>query len=172
MEHAVIFILLPACAVACYTDLRYRIIPNKLTFPLILAAPALWGGLAGWPGVLASFVGILLGLLLLIIPYALGGMGEGDVKLLMAIGGLGGPAFVFSVFIYMCIAGGVAALVMLAQKRMLVSTMENMLFSVWWLTASGKMPPALASTKLTMPYALPITAGVVASLAYPLAFNI
>lgn len=173
MEHAVTFILLPVCAAACYTDLRHRIISNKLTIPLILVAPALWGALAGWLGVKASLIGILLGLLLLIIPYMLGGMGGGDVKLLMALGGIGGPAFVFSVFIYMSIAGGIIALVMLVQKRVLTSTLKNISTSIWWLAATGgSVQLDMAPTKLTMPYAFCITAGVVASLAYPLTFTI
>jgi prepilin peptidase CpaA len=78
--------------IACGIDLKWRTIPNWLTwtaFGIGLCGHAVlgfWGGL-GAAG------GGLTGLALLIIPFLSGGMGGGDVKLLMALGALLGAVF-------------------------------------------------------------------------------
>jgi len=87
----------PALAVfavlaACYTDLRWRLIPNKLTLPLIAAGVIfhLIVGLSrGDLWVAAS--GALGGGLAFVLGYALwlaGGWAGGDVKLFTALGAL------------------------------------------------------------------------------------
>lgn len=67
-------------------DGKFRRIPNRIVFPAMLI-----GSIShlGWPGELgraAGAIGIAVGFLLLLFPYAAGGMKAGDVKLLMAIG--------------------------------------------------------------------------------------
>jgi prepilin peptidase CpaA len=73
-------------AVAIY-DLRERRIPNVLVFPAMLVGTG-FHLLAGVEGRLAGVKGVAAGFLLLLIPYAVGGMKAGDVKFLMAIGAL------------------------------------------------------------------------------------
>ncbi|MBW2186737.1 MAG: prepilin peptidase [Deltaproteobacteria bacterium] len=48
--------------------------------------------MAGFSGFTTSVAGLVTGLLLLIIPYLMGGMGAGDVKALAALGALLGPS--------------------------------------------------------------------------------
>ena len=84
--------------VVAFYDLRERRIPNFLVFPAMLigvvihllagARGAFADGLQG--GRLAGLVGLVVGFLLLLIPYVVGGMKAGDVKFLMAIGALAG----------------------------------------------------------------------------------
>lgn len=163
------YMVFAVCAIACYTDIRYRIIPNRLTFPVILAGPFIWGIFSGWEGAFASLAGIALGMILLIVPALLGGMGGGDLKLLMALGALGGPAFTFHVFTFTCIAGAVTAAVMLAYHGKLTATLKNILVFAWWfLVSRGKVKLAVTHTKLTMPYAVCITVGVAAVILIPL----
>ena len=77
---------------ACYTDLRWRLIPNKLTFPLIAAGVIfhLSVGLSRadfW----VAFSGIVGGGFAFVLGYALwlaGGWAGGDVKLFTALGAL------------------------------------------------------------------------------------
>jgi prepilin peptidase CpaA len=73
--------------VAAVTDLRARIISNRLNLAIALLAPLSWhaAGLPLWPG-----VAFQLGLALLVFAlfaglFALGMMGGGDVKLLGAL---------------------------------------------------------------------------------------
>src|SRR5258705_2392116 len=60
-------------------------VPNWVTFPFILSG-WLYSTLAfGWEGLGWSLLGTAIGLALLLPAYAIGGMGEGDVKLLAAV---------------------------------------------------------------------------------------
>ena len=61
--------------------------------------------------VAASFLGIFLGLLLMMPGYTLGATGAGDVKLMAAVGAIVGPALVLSAFLFTAIAGGVLAVI-------------------------------------------------------------
>ncbi|NCB38562.1 MAG: prepilin peptidase [Erysipelotrichia bacterium] len=86
--------------IAMYTDLKWGRIYNWLTFPAIFTGWALNIAIYGMPGLGYSVAATLLGIFIY-IPFALFGlMGMGDVKLLGAIGALGGSYFVFSVFLY------------------------------------------------------------------------
>lgn len=86
--------------IAMYTDLKWGRIYNWLTFPAIFTGWALNLAIYGMPGLAYSVAATLLGIFIY-IPFALFGlMGMGDVKLLGAIGALGGSYFVFSVFLY------------------------------------------------------------------------
>ena len=77
-------------AIAAVSDLRSSTIPNWLTLPPLVAAPAAYGIWLGWQyALLAVFSAILSGL----VPYVLfrmRGMGGGDVKLFAALGAVTG----------------------------------------------------------------------------------
>ena len=91
-------------------DLATRRIPNWLTFGL-MGLGVVTGFIAGGlEGLADSLQGLLLGGALLFIPFLLGGMGAGDVKLLAAIGALKGSSFVLRAFLYGALAGGALAL--------------------------------------------------------------
>src|SRR5260370_42495203 len=78
-------------AVATFTDLHSRRIPNWLVLPFMLAGIGVSGWLHGWRGIGQSLSGLGLGALLLAVLYWLGGMGMGDLKLFAAIAGGIGP---------------------------------------------------------------------------------
>lgn len=91
-------------------DVRTRRIPNFLTFGGALAGIIFQTALWGWTGLGQSLAGLALGLLLLFLPYVLGGMGAGDVKALAALGAWLGPKGIFSVFCFMGLVGGLLGL--------------------------------------------------------------
>jgi len=101
-------------AVAVVTDLRARRIPNRLTFPAMLAGLAWHAASGGVDGAIFSLGGLGLGLGLMIAPYAAGVMGAGDVKLMAACGAWLGAAGVFQAFLLTSLAGGLYALVVLS----------------------------------------------------------
>src|SRR5690348_3845619 len=72
-------------------DVRTRRIPNALTAPMIAIGAVLNGVHAGMPGVAYSAAGLLLPIAILFLPFALGGIGGGDVKMMGAVGALVGP---------------------------------------------------------------------------------
>jgi prepilin peptidase CpaA len=101
---------LAVLAVATFTDLRSRRIPNWLVFPFLLAGFVVSGALHGWAGIRHSLAGMALGALLFGVLCALGGMGMGDVKLVAAIGAWIGSAQLLIALVLTAMAGGVLAI--------------------------------------------------------------
>jgi prepilin peptidase CpaA len=97
-------------AVATFTDLRNRRVPNWLVLPFLLAGIAVSGWLHGWHGIGQSFAGLGVGVLIYGVLYWMGGMGAGDVKLCAAIGAWIGPDQLFIALVITAIAGGIMAL--------------------------------------------------------------
>lgn len=99
-----------AVAIATFTDLRSRRIPNWLVLPFLIAGIGVSCWLQGWHGLAQSLEGILLGGVLMGGLAALGGMGMGDVKLCVAIGAWIGPSQLIVALVVMALAGGVMAI--------------------------------------------------------------
>jgi prepilin peptidase CpaA len=108
-----------ALVVTCFaavTDVcRYRVY-NNLTIPLFLAGVAYHGVTGDWIGISGSLVGAMLGFGILLIPYAMGLMGAGDVKLLAAVGAWVGPAGILVVFVVSALLTGIYALGLIAYR--------------------------------------------------------
>ncbi len=96
-------------AVATFTDLRSRRIPNWLVLPFLVAGIAVSGFLEGWHGIEQSFFGLGVGVLLFGVLFWMGGMGAGDVKLAAAIGAWIGPMQLFFALVVTAIVGGIMA---------------------------------------------------------------
>lgn len=121
------YILLSLLLAALFFDLTRKKIPNFLTFPIML-----WGLLAhtitgGAEGLLFSVYGLLLGLAIFFIPFMLGGMGGGDVKLLGAIGAIKGLQFVFYAAVFTAFCGGILAVIYLIYNRQLLRILKKIL---------------------------------------------
>jgi prepilin peptidase CpaA len=159
---------LAIAGLACATDLRSARIPNLLTFSA-LALGLLFHSLApSGSGVQAALVGLLAGLLVFFPFFALGAMGAGDVKLMAALGAWLGWEPAIYVALYGAVAGGVLAVVLAMWRGYLRTAMRNILALVrYWLVVGLKPLPELtleAGTGLRLPYALPITVGLVVTL--------
>lgn len=103
------FVLVLLLILSMHYDVKERKIPNILTFPVIL-----WAFLSsiffnGVSGVIFSTTGFLVGMTVFFIPFAAGGMGAGDVKLMGAIGSLMGWAFVLKSALFTGVVGGIIA---------------------------------------------------------------
>lgn len=162
-----LIILLSICII---TDIKKRRVYNKVLVPFLLLSLAANLAAGGWPLLLDSLKGILLGLAVLIIPFVRGGIGAGDVKLLGVIGGIKGSVFVLSTCLAGALAGGVFALFFLAANRQLRKTLlvllqpfSNLLLRYGITTLSGK--PEKDAKTVYFPYTLAIGAGVIAVYA-------
>lgn len=120
------FLLLSMLIICLWTDLKERKIYNKVVFPAAAAGVLIQFVQAGLPGLKAGLAGCGLGVLLFFLPFALGGLGAGDVKLLGAVGALKGPLFVVYTALGTALAGGVIALLILIQRRLLWTTVKRL----------------------------------------------
>lgn len=109
-----------ALAVAIFTDLRWRVIPNGLNLAIAFAAPAFWlaQGLAPWPDMAMQFAlgGAVFALFAAL--FAAGMMGGGDVKLIGAITLWLPLADIVPMLVMTALAGGVVTLAALAWHRL------------------------------------------------------
>jgi prepilin peptidase CpaA len=167
MTAVIIAVLGIAVGVSLITDLSSRRILNIITFPAILLGFILHTASAGLEGFFFSGIGFLVGLGLLLIPFFLGGMGAGDVKLMAAVGALMGTGFVLSVFLFAGITGGLMALYMIARDRGAFTSLKSIMYAVPLLKGTAGSFQAFRSQakKTTLPYGVAIAAGTVITFA-------
>lgn len=108
---------------AVASDVRNERIPNVLTFPSFVFAIFLSAKVGSTGGLLESGLGAALGFALLIGPYAVGGLGAGDVKALMVLGAWLGPQELLGAAAWAVLIGGVLGLVLLAARHELADYM-------------------------------------------------
>jgi prepilin peptidase CpaA len=102
--------------IAAITDIRSQRIPNMLTFTTMVISLLYHIQGSGMHGLFFSLSGLALGMAFFLLPYLMGGMGAGDVKLLGAVGAALGPKGVFVAVLCTALAGGVYAAVLLLIK--------------------------------------------------------
>ena len=144
-------------------------IPNYLNFTAILLALIINIYTFGWSGLVNSFYGILTGFILLVIPFMLGGIGAGDVKLLMAVGAFLGSSLTFNVFLNGALVGGIYSFLLMAKHRELIPFFKKVYYVFFFFTASAARFRDLEvfnkeEKNLAIPYAVAIALGVVLSV--------
>lgn len=110
-------ILVITLIISFITDIQGRKILNIVTFPAILLGLMYYSFNFGLRGFCFSIIGLIIGFLVLFIPFLLGGMGAGDVKLMAAIGALTGASFTLQSFFYTAIIGGIISAFLILKKR-------------------------------------------------------
>ena len=148
-------------------DLKTNKIPNAITLTSVLIGILVNSYLGGLVGLGHSLAGTFVGIFLLIIPFALGGIGAGDVKLLAAVGALNGAQFVLFTFLYGAIAGGLIALGIVIVRGQLYSILLNIAwtlrnFSVNIFKAGAQRQPS-PSSGIRFPYGIAILIGTLAT---------
>jgi prepilin peptidase CpaA len=110
MDQTLLLTIAIIAVTVIITDYRFQRIPNGVTFPTMVCAVLYHSLMTGQSGLLFSLSGLLIGIAILFIPYLMGGVGAGDVKLLGALGALTGPSGVILVTLYAALVGGVYAI--------------------------------------------------------------
>lgn len=161
-NYVLIFVLI----VCSFTDLIYRKIYNAVLLPALLFALVYSIYIGGWTGLGQSVLGLLVGILILILPFAKGGMGAGDVKFLGVIGAFKGVTFVLYSAVGMGLAGGLIALGTWSYKFGIVDTIVGILRAIWVMIRSGfaLFPFRLHDEKIMLPYGLAIALGAAGTL--------
>ncbi len=140
-----LFAVLTATLVsALVLDVWRMRIPNAITFPGMLIGLGYHGVTGGAHGFLLSLGGLALCLGVFLIPYAMGGMGAGDVKLMAAVGAMLGPVDAFWAMVCTALIGGVYAVLVLLMH---VDLLKYLL--VWIVTE--KKTVALTGTGTSVP---------------------
>jgi len=159
----ILLIILTICVV---TDLKSRKIYNKVIFPGLMMTFGSHFVLGGWEGLQFSIIGFLIGFVILLIPYLLGGMGAGDVKLLALIGALKGSLFVLYTAVYMAVIGGIMALIILLINKEVGAFFKSFILWMYGLLCGIKMSLQIPKNSLsvTYPYGIAIAGGALLSL--------
>jgi prepilin peptidase CpaA len=161
-------ISLVLAAIACACDLRTHRIPRVLTLGGALAGVAFHVASGGWPGATASVAGWVVGIAILFVPFALGGLGGGDVKLLGALGAWLGPMNAIWLGLYTGVAGGAIALIVALSRNYLRQAMSNMFRLLMHWRINGLTPLADVTLQHSagprVAYAIPILVGTLATL--------
>lgn len=107
MDRMVLLFLL---IVSTIFDILYRKIPNKLTVTAMITGLFYWFITKRFHGLTFSITGLAVGFLIFLLPYIAGGIGAGDVKLMMSIGALVGWKLTVVSALFTAIAGGLIAI--------------------------------------------------------------
>ncbi len=159
------FIPALATAVAVFaavSDVHDRRIPNRLTYPAMIAGLVLQLALHGWKGLLiGAGGGVLFGGMFMLF-YLVKAMGAGDVKLGTALGCIVGPS-VLQVMFATALAGGVLAIIFMVFSGRVVETVRNTLWVAGFHAQHGLETHPVVNldnpSALRMSYGLAFAAG-------------
>src|SRR5262249_12353343 len=112
-------------AIAAWTDLRSRRIPNWLTVPGLAAGVTANTVLGGWGGLKSSLLGAGVGLALLLPFVLLRSLGAGDWKLAGALGAFTGSSLLLDLLLGSVLVAGLMAVALVIQKKRLLQTVKN-----------------------------------------------
>ena len=156
-------LLIAGLGIASVIDWKTRKIPNWLTLSMSFTGLLFQIYSLGSHGLIQAILGFMLGILLLYMPFALGGIGGGDVKLLAAIGTFTGPLILFQVFLASAVFGGIFSLIEVIRKKAVKKTFENLkqriLFAVLRQRICSESEISFTSKPIRIPYALTICCG-------------
>jgi prepilin peptidase CpaA len=155
-------------ALCMATDLHSRRIPNALTGLGVLAGLALNALHFGSDGLVASGTGFGAAIAVLFVPFALGGIGGGDVKMMAAIGALLGPRVTAGALLAGLILGGIVMAVHLARLGRLGQTLRT----VGTMAAASALGGSLEALRvsdstpgaITLPYSVLLGLGTLVAL--------
>ena len=144
--------LLGLCALfgllATAEDLWRRKVSNPIALAAFLSGVAAQAALHGLSGVWDSLLGGVIGFVVFLIFFMLGGMGGGDIKLMAGFGAIIGSEQIVIAAIMAVLTGGLMALAFVA---------------VHWAKKKFGAGVTDSALKSSIPYAPAITAGVLLS---------
>ena len=170
--HWPVWLVAGVLVVAAVIDGLILKVPNWLTFPFILCGWAHGAIHGGWGGLGYSLLGTVVGLMLLLVLRAVGGMGAGDVKLLAGVGAWLGAVPTWWAFVATALVGGVMAAVMIATSGQWEKhyAMALQILHEWRTVRNPEKLAAIARerkpTMRLLPYGIPMAIGSILYFAY------
>ncbi|MBA2113760.1 A24 family peptidase [Bremerella alba] len=142
-------------------------VPNWITFPFVASGWVYSFCAFGLEGLGWSLLGTVVGLLLLLPAYSIGGMGAGDVKLLAGVGAWMHGTHTFYAFCISAIVGAVLAVGMVAVRKAWKKHSDNariILNEIMTIRDPNQLSSIAADRKssmLLLPYGIPIAIGTI-----------
>lgn len=155
-------------ASCCVVDVRTRRVPNAISAPGIVTGVLLNWLYFGTPGIVTSALGIAVMVALLFVPFALGGIGGGDVKMMAAVGALIGPRLaLLGAAVGMGLGGVVMTvhLIRLGRLAEKIDALRTMFSSA--VTTRSVAPLRVASDDpraISLPYSVPLGIGTAVAI--------
>jgi prepilin peptidase CpaA len=151
-------------------DVRTRRIPNSLTLTGLAAALVLRAPL-GAAAVGSGLAGAGIALLFTFPLFALGGLGGGDAKLLIAAGAFLGPEGLLTAALVAGVLGGVMAVVTMVRRGIWIPILlscKDLLINLVTLGRAGERPSLDSPGALKIPYGVAIALGTLVAWFMPL----
>jgi prepilin peptidase CpaA len=163
-------------ALCIAADVRTRRIPNLLSAAGMVAGIVLNTVSFGPEGLVASVAGLLAAVALLLFPFALGGIGGGDVKMMGAVGALLGLRVGLMALLVGVVLGGVVMVIHLARLGRLRETLLSISAMLTVGVLGRSLDPLRVSAArpgaITLPYSVPLGLGTLIVLAAPGSFGL
>jgi len=163
MNPFLITLLAGSIGISLIVDLKHQKIPNAVTFPTMALAIGYHSLSSGLSGFSFSAGGLGLAIALFIVPYLLGGMGAGDVKLMGAAGAILGPKGICIVSILAILSGGVYGMILFAMSpKYTASLLRRLWATVKTFVLTRQLiliPRSMNEEHPVLRYAVPITMG-------------
>lgn len=158
MLNVILILVLIVCFI---TDLKHQKIYNKVIYPTFVLVVIIQSISSGLNGLQVSLIGFIVGLTILLIPYFLGGIGAGDVKLLALIGATKGSVFVLNTALYMALIGGAIALIIIISHKEFKSFLKGLGIWIFSLFNGARCKLELPTTAFIKkyPYGIAIVGG-------------
>ncbi len=154
------FVLVVSSLTAAAFDLKSRRIPNWLNFAILISGIIFNLSSSSGRGGLFALAGVATGAGLLLLPYWLGGMGAGDVKLMAALGALVGAKGILAIFVIASLFGGVLAVASFALKHRVAEASGGLLKTCLATHPSENRPKlSFSKRRLMIPYGVAIGCG-------------
>ncbi|WBW95960.1 A24 family peptidase [Oceanirhabdus sp. W0125-5] len=151
-------------------DISKRTIPNKLLAPFIIIGIAFSSFENGIRGGFDSLGAVMIVFLFFLIPFALGWIGGGDVKLLMTVGTFIGSRMVITCIIYTIIVGALYGVVMIIKGKRIKNLIEHYkiyFLKVFLMNSFKEMTYEMENPEEDergIPYSIPIAIGTILTL--------
>ncbi len=150
----------------CVVDIRTRRIPNAISGAAVVTGTFLNTLYHGGPGLLSSLCGTALMTALLLAPFALRGLGGGDVKMMAAVGAFLGPRLAASGLIIGMMIGGIVMAAHLARRGRLGEKVVALGRMLQLAALERSVAPlhiaADDASTVSLPYSIPLGLGTAA----------
>lgn len=130
-------VVLVGTSIGAATDLWKFRVYNALTIPLTLTGLAYHGAAGGWYALSDSMLGVLFGFMVLLVPYLLGLMGAGDVKLMAGAGAWLGLQMTVYAFVVSALISGVLAVFLILYRGKLGESVLMIRLILYRIAAMG-----------------------------------